>query len=40
MLNSRIAINRILPSYDFIYSDEQAAETAKQPQFYQDRLTA
>ncbi|WP_257467726.1 DUF5068 domain-containing protein [Peribacillus asahii] len=27
------------PAYDFIYSDEQANETAGQPKFYQDRLT-
>lgn len=27
------------PAYDFIYSDEQAKQTAEQPQFYQDRLT-
>lgn len=27
------------PAYDFIYGDEQAKQTAGQPQFYQDRLT-
>ncbi len=27
------------PAYDFIYGDEQAKQTAGQPQYYQDRLT-
>lgn len=33
------SIQQKSPAYDFIYSDEQAKETAEQPHFYQDRLT-
>jgi hypothetical protein len=33
------SIQETSPAYDFIFSDEQAKETAEQPLFYQDRLT-